>query len=75
MQLRSGKIYDASFPQRCKEFATFHNPRFCAIWDDSLHVFVDHYKADDSLKSARIASMMFSKHVIEKIKAEIGYHA
>lgn len=71
MKLRSGKVYDSTFPFRAKAFMSFHNPRFVDLWVNSISVYVSNYKND----CPRLAQTAFRKHMLEQVKLCIGYVA
>lgn len=73
MKLRSGTVYDPSFPQRANEFMNFHNHRFTKIWVSSMQVFVNQYKNDS--RNLRKAQSAFRNHVLSQVKRDIGYFA
>lgn len=75
MQLRSGKVYDPSFPARAREFMRFGNPKFAEIWDSSIYVFHIHCKNKNDHKEVRRAAALFHRHVLAKVREELGYYA
>lgn len=74
MRLRSGKIYDASFPARAREFMNFRNPKFCEIWDAAAQLH-NLYYSDEDPRHAMAAMHMFKTYMMIRVKDEIGYHA
>lgn len=71
MELRSGKVYDPTFPSRAREFMHMCNPRFSKLWIDSMHIYVESYRQDSlNVKKAQRA---FYNHMMVQVKEAIGY--
>jgi hypothetical protein len=66
MQLRSGKVYDPTYPMREKMFMSFDNPEFRAIWDQGVEVFKQHWQGDD--RNRKFALHMHRMYIIGRVR-------
>lgn len=69
MLLRSGREYDAGFPQYLRDFCRFDNPWFGPMWDCAATIY--HHALGENVfdkKQHKVASRMFQHFLTTQIR-------
>jgi hypothetical protein len=76
MQLRSGKVYDATYEVRKQEFMRFDNLLFAAIWEECREHYINNLQGDYFNKEKiKQAQKMFSEELLKSIDQYLSQKA